>query len=108
MASFLRNTTRLTLAAGFALLAGCAQLYPPPAPPAVAYNPPGTALAALSANDVTRYHVNFATDSYRIDADGRAAIDNAAALMQGNAALTVTIIGSADPAGSDASNMRLL
>lgn len=107
MAPLLRHTARLASAAGFVMLAGCAQMYPPPPPPAVAYNPPGTALAALPPSDVTHYRVRFATDSYRIDAEGQAAINSAADAMQGNAALTATVIGSADPGGSDADNMRL-
>src|ERR1035437_6902839 len=104
MAPLLRSTARLASAAGFILLAGCAQINPPPA---VAYNPPSTALAALPPSDVTRYRVSFATNSYRIDADGQTAIDSAANVMGTNAALTATVIGSADPVGSDASNMRL-
>ncbi len=49
----------------------------------------------------------FANNSYLIDASGQQAINNAAASMQGNSALTATVIGKTDSAGSDAANMRL-
>lgn len=106
MTPLLRSVTRLASAAGLVLLAaGCAQTYP--RPPAVAYNPPAATLAALPPSDVTRYHVSFATNSYQIDTDGQTAVDGAADVMGANAALTATVIGSADPVGSDASNMLL-
>jgi outer membrane protein OmpA-like peptidoglycan-associated protein len=107
MASLFRNTMITASIAAFALLAGCAEMNRLTAPPAVAYNPPGTALAALPSADVARYRVTFATGSYRIDADGQAAINSAADSMQSNPALTATVIGSADSVGGDASNMLL-
>lgn len=88
------------------LLAGCAQQGPPSAPE-VAFNPPGTALAALPGGSVVWHHVAFATNSARIDADGRRAIGDAADSMRANPALTATVIGKADSVGGDAANMRL-
>jgi outer membrane protein OmpA-like peptidoglycan-associated protein len=106
--TFLSHTTaKLATAAGFLLLAGCANMYQRSAPPAAAYNPPSAALAAIPNADVTRYLVAFANNSARIDADGMTSINSAATLMQGNAALTATVIGSSDPVGSDAANMLL-
>lgn len=91
-----------------ALLAGCAQHSAPPAvAAAVPYNPPGTALAALPKADITWYRVDFATNSAHIDAAGRQAIATAADSMQGNTALTATVIGKTDAVGNDAANMRL-
>ena len=90
--------------AAFVLLAGCAQQGQPVA---VQYNPPGAALAELPAANVTWYHVMFANDSYQIDANGQQAINNIASSMQSNIALTATVIGKTDSAGSAAGNMRL-
>jgi outer membrane protein OmpA-like peptidoglycan-associated protein len=102
-----RTTAKLASVAGFLLLAGCANMYQPPARPATAYNPPSAALATMPNAAVTRYLVAFANNSSIIDADGQTSIDSAATLMQGNAALIATVIGSSDPVGSDASNMLL-
>jgi outer membrane protein OmpA-like peptidoglycan-associated protein len=107
MTTIRQNTLRLAALAGFGLLGGCAQLYGSPAPAPVAYNPPGTALAALPAENVTRFRVTFASASTAIDADGQATVNSAADAMQANAALTATVIGSSDTVGSDASNMLL-
>jgi outer membrane protein OmpA-like peptidoglycan-associated protein len=95
----------LASVAAFVLLAGCAQ--PSQPAPTARYNPPGTALAELPVGNVTWYHVMFANGSTQIDANGQQAINNAAASMQGNSALMVTVIGKTDSAGSDAANMRL-
>jgi outer membrane protein OmpA-like peptidoglycan-associated protein len=96
----------LASVAAFVLLAGCTQPSQPSQPTA-RYNPPGTALAELPAGNVTWYHVMFANGSTQIDANGQQTINNAAASMQGNSALVVTLIGKTDSAGSDAANMRL-
>ncbi len=94
--------------AAFAFLAGCAQhSAPPPVVAAVPYNPPGTALAALPKADITWYHVDFPTGSAHIDAAGRQAITTVAESMNGNTALTATVIGKTDTVGNDAANMRL-
>jgi OOP family OmpA-OmpF porin len=49
----------------------------------------------------------FASDSTQIDTAGLQAINGAADSMQGNAALTATVIGKTDSAGTAAGNMRL-
>ena len=95
----------LATVAVFVLLSGCAQ--PSQPTPTARYNPPGAALAELPVGNVTWYHVMFANGSTQIDANGQQAINNAAASMQGNSALVVTLIGKTDSAGSDAANMRL-
>lgn len=74
---------------------------------AVPYNPPGTALAALPAGDVTWYQIDFATNSYRIEAEGRQVISGVADAIARNPALTATLIGKTDAVGNDANNMRL-
>jgi len=108
MSLFLRNSARFASIAAFALVAGCAQQSPPRAAAVVPYNPPGTALAAMPASGVTWYHVTFATNSYQIDPTGQQVINTAASSMQGNTALTATLIGKTDSVGGgDASNMRL-
>jgi outer membrane protein OmpA-like peptidoglycan-associated protein len=84
-------------------LAGCAQQSQPTA----RYNPPSTALAELPAANMTWFRVMFANNSYLIDPSGQQAINNAADSMQSNTALTATVIGKTDSAGSDAANMRL-
>jgi OOP family OmpA-OmpF porin len=101
------NKYSLSLLASLLLLGGCAQMYQQPAKPAVAYHPPGAALAALPAGAVTRFSVAFASNSADIDAAGMTAISGAADLMQTNAAFVATVIGSSDPSGSDAGNMLL-
>lgn len=88
-----------------ALLAGCAE--PGPKMPEVAFNPPGTALAALPPASVTWYQVAFETNGTRIDADGRQVISNIADSMRASPGLTATVIGKADPVGGDTVNMRL-
>ena len=100
---------RIAATAAFALLAGCAQMNQPAPPPpaAVAYNPPAAAVTELPAAEATHYRMNFAEGSTRIDAAGAAMVASVADVMQANPALIVTLIGSADPAGTDASNMRL-
>ena len=108
MSLFVRNSARLASVVAFGLVTGCAQQSPPRAAAVVPYNPPGTALAALPAGNVTWYHVAFATNSYQIDPAGQQAISTAASSMQNNTALTATLIGKSDSVGgSDASNMRL-
>lgn len=97
---------RIASLAAFALLAGCAG-HSQPVASAAPYNPPGAALAQLPAADVTWFHVTFANNSTQIDAAGHQAINNVADSMQGNAALTATVIGKTDSAGSAAGNMRL-
>ena len=49
----------------------------------------------------------FASDSTQIDTVGLQATNGAADSMQGNAALTATVIGKTDAAGGAAGNMRL-
>jgi len=93
----------LASVAALALLAGCAQQ----SQQATRYNPPGAALAELPAANVTWFHVMFANDSTQIDAAGQQAINDAAASLQGNSALTATVIGKTDSTGSAAANMRL-
>jgi len=62
----------------------------------------------MPASGVTWYHVTFATNSYQIDPTGQQVINTAASSMQGNTALTATLIGKTDSVGGgDASNMRL-
>lgn len=107
MALFLRHSTRLAATAAFALLAGCAQMNRPEAPPVTAYNPPNPALATMPAAQVTRFRVAFATGSSKIDADGAIAVANVANLMQTNPALMATLVGASDGVGTDASNMLL-
>lgn len=51
---------------------------PVTAPVAAQYNPLGTALAPPPKTDVNWYHVMFATNGSRIDADGKMAISSAA------------------------------
>ncbi len=103
-----RNTTRVVATAAFALLAGCAQMNPQPAPPApVAYNPPAAAVAAMPTADATHYRIGFASGSSQIDSAGMATVASVADLIQANAALTATLVGTADALGSDASNMAL-
>lgn len=97
------RSVALASVAALVLLAGCAQQNPPVAQ----YNPPGASLAQLPAANVTWYHVMFANGSTQIDVDGQQAIVNAAASMQGSTALTATVIGKTDSAGSVAANMRL-
>jgi outer membrane protein OmpA-like peptidoglycan-associated protein len=97
---------RIASVAAFALLTGCAQQSHSWAT-ATPYNPPGAALAQLPAANVTWFHVMFANNSTRIDAAGQQAINSAADSMQGNTALTATVIGKTDSAGSAAGNMRL-
>jgi outer membrane protein OmpA-like peptidoglycan-associated protein len=99
-------SVRIASVAAFALLAGCAQQSHSWAT-ATPYNPPGSALAQLPAANVTWFHVMFASDSTQIDTAGLQAINGAADSMQGNAALTATVIGKTDSAGTAAGNMRL-
>jgi outer membrane protein OmpA-like peptidoglycan-associated protein len=105
---FLRSSSSIRVAsiAAFALLAGCAQQNQPVAQ-ATPYNPPGAALAQLPAANVTWFHVMFANDSTQIDPAGQQAINSAAASMQGNTALTATVIGRSDSSGNATGNMRL-
>lgn len=100
---------RIALLAGVSLLAACGGMYPPSqsAPPAVAYNPPNAAIAALPATEVNRFHVNFATGSDRFSDTGQSAINGAAAAMQANPALIATVTGASDSVGGDDSNMQL-
>ena len=106
MPLFSSRSAGLASVAAFVLLAGCAQ-QSQSAAPAARYNPPGAALAELPAANVTWFHVMFANNSDLIDASGQQTINNAAASMQGNSALTATLIGKTDSAGNDAANMRL-
>lgn len=105
----IRQYSSVTFAAlaAVALLGGCAEMERRQAPPAVAYNPPAPALAAMPAVAVTRYRVAFANNSAQIDAAGQQSIASAAELMASNSALVATVIGSSDPVGSDAANMAL-
>jgi OOP family OmpA-OmpF porin len=108
MSLFLRNSVRFASIAAFALVAGCAQQSPPQAVAVVPYNPPGSALAAVPAGNITWYRVTFATNSYQIDPVGQQTINTAASSMQNNTSLTATLIGKSDSVGGgDASNMRL-
>ena len=107
MPSYLNNRSRFVGLAMLAVLAGCAQQSQTPAQPVAVYNPPGEALAALPATDVTWYHVPFATNSSRIEGAGRQAINNAVDSMRGRPAMTATVVGKTDTVGSDANNMRL-
>jgi len=107
MSVYLSHSIKLASATAFVLLAGCAMQSQAPAPVAVRYNPPGADLAAVPAANITWYHVMFANNSDQIDATGQQAINNAVDSMQGNAALTATVIGKTDSAGSAAGNMRL-
>lgn len=104
MSFFSSKPAKLASVAAFVLLAGCAQQSQPVA---TRYNPPKTALTELPAGNVTWYHVMFASNSTRIDANGQQAINDAAASMQGNSALTATVTGKTDSVGGDAANMRL-
>jgi outer membrane protein OmpA-like peptidoglycan-associated protein len=107
MMSFLSNSAKLASVSAFALLMGCAQQSQPPVAVAVPYNPPGTAVLALPATDITWYRVMFVTGSSRIDADGQQAINSVADKMQSNPTLTATLVGMTDTVGGDAANMRL-
>ena len=103
-----RNAARIAATAAFALLAGCAQMNQPAPPPnPVAYNPPAAAVTELPAAQATHYRMNFAAGGTRLDAEGAAMIASIADTMRANPGLMATLIGSADPAGTDASNMRL-
>ena len=99
-----RNAARAAATAAFALLAGCAQMNQPAPPPAVAYNPPAAAVTELSTVETTRYRMNFASGSTRMDAEGAALVARIADAMQANPALIATLIGSADPAASASSS----
>jgi outer membrane protein OmpA-like peptidoglycan-associated protein len=107
MAVYSSHSLMLAAATAFVLLAGCAMQSQSPAPVAVRYNPPGADLTAVPAADITWYHVTFANNRYQIDATGQQAINNAVDSMQDNAALTATVIGKTDSAGSTAGNTRL-
>lgn len=98
---------RFAALAGFALLAGCAQMNQAPPAPAVAYNPPSAALAAAPSADIAWFHVAFASGSSKIGADGQQAIAAAAASMQANPTRVATVVGRSDAVGGDAANMRL-
>ncbi len=98
---------RVAVLFGFSLLAGCASNTTPPMAAAVPYNPPPVALTTAPANEVVWYHVNFATGSSTIDAEGREVVDRAAGLMSTSPMLLATVVGRTDPVGTDAENMRL-
>lgn len=99
-------SVRIASVAAFALLTGCAQ-HSQSVATATPYNPPGAALAQLPPANVTWFHVMFANNSTRIDAAGQQQINSAADSMQGNTALTATVIGKTDSVGSATGNMRL-
>jgi outer membrane protein OmpA-like peptidoglycan-associated protein len=101
------SLTKLLSIGAFALLAGCAQQNAAPVAEATPYNPPGTALSALPANNVTWYHASFDSGSARIGSDAQSAVNGAAEKMRANPTMTATVIGKTDGVGSDASNMRL-
>ena len=103
-----RAAPAIISAGSFLLLAGCGQMNPPPNnPPAVAFNPPSAAVAALPAAEVNRFHVGFAPGYAEISPNGLSAINGAAAALQANPALVATLVGSADSNGRDQANMML-
>ena len=99
--------------AAILLLAGCAQpasapqASAPPAPTPVAYNPPSASLAATPAAQIHWYQVTFTSGSSRIDAFGGDTVGKVATAMQSDPTLKVTVVGTADRVGSDATNMLL-
>ncbi len=107
MTQSVTSLTKLLSIGAFALLAGCAQEKAAPVAAATPYNPPGTALSALPANNVTWFHAPFDTGSARIGAEARSAVNGAAEKMRNNPTMIATVIGKTDGAGNDASNMRL-
>ena len=102
--------TGIAVVAAMALLSGCGMMQQQASAPAaapVAYNPPGRALTELPAGQVTWFHVAFDTGSRTIAVNQREPIQDAAAALRGNSALTATVIGRTDGVGSDSANMRL-
>ncbi len=101
------SLTKLLSIGAFALLAGCTQQNAAPVAQATPYNPPGTALAALPANNVTWFHAPFDSGSARLGSEAQSAVNGAAEKLRANPTMTATVIGKTDGIGSDASNMRL-
>jgi len=83
------------------LLAACAQTPPPPA--LIASNPPPIPPGA----DATWYHIEFATNSHVLDAQGQLTVADVTRNMQQNPTAIATIIGKTDTAGSANYNMHL-
>jgi outer membrane protein OmpA-like peptidoglycan-associated protein len=81
------------------LLAACAQT--PSA--SVASNPPPVA----PGPNATWYHVQFATNSYALDAQGQLTVADVTKVMQQNPNAIATIIGKTDTVGSAGYNMHL-
>ncbi len=101
------SLTKLLSIGAFALLAGCSQQNAAPVAEVTPYNPPGTALAALPAQNVTWFHAPFDSGSVRLGSEALAAVNGAAEKMRANPTMTATVIGKTDGVGSDAVNMRL-
>jgi outer membrane protein OmpA-like peptidoglycan-associated protein len=89
----------LTAAGTICLLAGCAQT--PSA--TIASNPPPVS----PGSNATWYHVDFATNSHAIDAQGEVTIADVTNFLQQNPNAIATIIGKTDTVGSPDYNMHL-
>jgi outer membrane protein OmpA-like peptidoglycan-associated protein len=83
-----------------ALLAGCAQTQ---SPAMVASNPPPVPPGA----GATWYHIEFATGSHAIGAQGELTVADVTNFMQQNPNAIATIIGKTDTVGSANYNMHL-
>jgi outer membrane protein OmpA-like peptidoglycan-associated protein len=89
----------LAAAGTICLLAACAQT--PPA--AMASNPP----PEPPGRNATWYHVDFATNSHTIDAQGELTVADVTTFLQQNPNAIATIIGKTDTVGSPDYNMHL-
>ncbi len=90
---------QLAAAGTIALLAACARS---PLPPGASNAPP----AAPSLTAVW-YTVDFATNSFTIDADGQKVINNVINALQHDPVSVATLIGRTDTVGTADYNMRL-
>jgi outer membrane protein OmpA-like peptidoglycan-associated protein len=91
---------QLAAGAALCLVTACAQTAPAPM---LASNPPPVPPGA----GATWYHVEFATNSHTLDAQGDLTVANVTTALQQNPNAIVTIIGKTDTAGGADYNMHL-
>lgn len=107
MSNIRKYTAGLGVVAAMALVSGCSMMQQSAPAAPVSYNPPSKALAELPTAQIAWYHVSFDTGSRAIAMNQRQPIQDAAASLRENPALTATVIGRTDSVGSANANMRL-
>jgi hypothetical protein len=104
MSKYTPNWRHLAAAGTIGLVAACTQ---PQAPaPMVMMAPSNPPLVAPGAN-ATWYHIEFATNSRALDAQGQRTVAEVTSRLQQNPNEIATIIGRADTVGSANYNMHL-